>query len=294
LDTPHVAFSADQKVELAEALAAAGVPEIEIVAPSRVCGDLAFARRIREAGIPIITSGLIYAYGSRCAEEIRAASQWLNRFDLLMPLARFRKPAEPEAKIRLLKEMLALCSDTQVGVGAGFPHSTQTEIGLLLDISTEAVRSGARRITVYDTNGSGDPVRVQAMIRRLKKAVTVPVFFHGHNDLGLATANALAAVSAGAQGLDVTVNGLGDRAGNAALEQVALNLQLKGRDTGIVLGELRKLSALVERASGVAISKLAPITGEYIFQHRSPSHGEHPGLFLAYAPELVGFPERRD
>jgi homocitrate synthase NifV len=125
-------------------------------------------------------------------------------------------------------------------------------------------------------------------VKRLKEKLDIPLFFHGHNDLGLATANSLAAVFAGADGLDVTMNGLGDRAGNASLEQVVLNLHLKGFETGIILKDLKLLSESVEEASGIPVSKLAPVVGKHIFVHKSPGHLESPDLFEAFDPQLVG------
>jgi isopropylmalate/homocitrate/citramalate synthase len=158
-----------------------------------------------------------------------------------------------------------------------------------------AARSGARRIIVYDTNGSGDPFAVAALIRALiQRRLHADIFFHAHNDLGLAVANALAAVMEGAAGLDVTVNGLGDRAGNAALEPVAMALHLRGFATGIRLDRLRALSKTVEEASGVPVSKLAPVVGEYVLWHRSPSHLRKPGLFEAYDPALVNLERKID
>ena len=121
----------------------------------------------------------------------------------------------------------------------------------------------------------------------MKESVDVPLFFHGHNDLGLATANSLAAIYAGADGLDVTVNGLGDRAGNAAFEQVIVGLHRKGFHTGIRLQDLRLLSQTVAEESGVEVSKLAPVVGDYVFSHKSPGHLESPELFEAFNPKIV-------
>ena len=104
----------------------------------------------------------------------------------------------------------------------------------------------------------------------------------------MATANSLAAVYAGAEGLDVTMNGLGDRAGNASLEQVVLSLHLKGFETGIILKDLKSLSESVEKASGLRVSELAPVVGKNIFVHKSPGHLESPDLFEAFNPQLVG------
>jgi homocitrate synthase NifV len=101
---------------------------------------------------------------------------------------------------------------------------------------------------------------------------------------GSPPANALAAVLGGARGLDVTVNGLGDRAGNASLEQVAMALALRGFATGVVPERLCDASQLVAELSGVSVSKLAPVVGEFVFAHRSPGHLEVPlSEFEAFA-----------
>jgi homocitrate synthase NifV len=288
LDTPNVAFSLEQRVRIARHLARARISEVEVVAPSRVSQDLVFVRRLRAEGIDLRASGLIYAYSPDCAREVEEASASLDHFDLLMPVSPERAPEVRETKVHMLEEALSHASRLHSDVGAGFPHSLQCDPAFLLEIAEAAVRHGARRIVVYDTNGSGDPFAIAALIRRLcEQKFSASVFFHAHNDLGLATANSLAAVLAGAVGLDVTVNGLGDRAGNASLEQVALALHLKGFDTGIDLQELRSLSRVVEEESGVVVSKLAPVVGEYVLWHRSPSHLRKPGLFEAFDPQLI-------
>ncbi|MBW2533226.1 MAG: homocitrate synthase, partial [Deltaproteobacteria bacterium] len=154
-----------------------------------------------------------------------------------------------------------------------------------------AAAHGATRLTIYDTNGGADPFAVTELIGALRRAVPVSLelFFHAHDDLGLATANTLAAVLAGADGLDATVNGLGDRAGNCALEQIALLLHLKGFQTGIALAALRELCGAVAAESGVAVAPLAPVVGACCFAHKSPAHlDEGATLFEAYDPALLG------
>jgi isopropylmalate/homocitrate/citramalate synthase len=215
-------------------------------------------------------------------------SEHLDRVDLLMPASPKRKPYDQSSKINQLLKALDLSFHHLEDVGVGFPHSTQTGINFLLEISLKSAKRGAKRVTLYDTNGSSDPFEVYHLIKRLKKKLEIPLFFHGHNDLGLATANSLAAVYAGAEGLDVTVNGLGDRAGNASLEQVVLCLYLKGFETNVILQDLRRLSQMVEKESGVSLSELAPVVGKHIFVHKSPGHLENPDLFEAYDPEIIG------
>lgn len=288
LDTPNVSFTAAQRVVIARALARAGVVEAEMVAPSRVTGDLEFVGAVRAAGIKLQCSGLIYAYAKDCFGEIDRAAPALDHIDLLMPVSPERAPETREAKLRMLDDALAHATQRHADVGAGFPHSLQVDPGFLCEIAALAVQRGARRIVVYDTNGGSDPAAVTALVTTLRARVAgANVYFHAHNDLGLATANALAAVAAGARGLDVTVNGLGDRAGNAALEQVAMALHLKGIETGMDLRELGALCGTVADASGVAVAKLAPVVGEYVHWHRSPSHLRKPGLFEAFDPALV-------
>jgi isopropylmalate/homocitrate/citramalate synthase len=204
-----------------------------------------------------------------------------------MPVSPKRKPHDSNTKISLLLDALAYSLRYHSDVGVGFPHSTQVEVEFLFEISKEAVKNGAKRVTIYDTNGSSDPFSTLNLVKQLRTNLDVTLFFHGHNDLGLATANSLAAVYAGVDGLDVTVNGLGDRAGNASLEQVVLGLYLKGFNTGVKLEDLRRLSKTVEEESGVEVSKLAPVVGEYIFSHKSPSHLDNPGLFEPFDPQLV-------
>lgn len=289
LDVPDVNFSLGQKLEIARLLDQACVPEIEVVAPGKVFEDLEFVKRLKEERLRIKTSGLVYVYNPQYQVEIKEASRFLNRFDLLMPVSPKRRPYDKNVKISHLLEALSFSLNYLPEVGVGFPHSTQTEIDFLLEIGRESVNGGARRITIYDTNGNSDPFEIYALVKRLKDDSDVPLFFHGHNDLGLATANSLAAVYAGADGLDVTVNGLGDRAGNASLEQVVLSLHLKGFETVVTLQDLRRLSETVEEESGVKVSKLAPIVGKHIFVHKSPGHLENPDLFEAFDPQIVGF-----
>ena len=104
----------------------------------------------------------------------------------------------------------------------------------------------------------------------------------------MATANSLAAVLAGAGCLDVTINGLGDRAGNASLEQAAVVLRERGFEHGLRLDRLVSLSREVARMTGIPVPKLAPIVGEYAFRHRSPAHLRFPDLFEPFDPRLVG------
>ena len=284
-----MAFTEGERLRIARALAQAGVSEAEVVAPSSVREDLALVRALKRRGIPLRASGLVYANRPRCAQELdECVACGLDRLDLLMPLSAHREPRDPRQKIDRLLQALAHGASGRLEVGVGFPHAMQVDADFLLDIGRRAARAGAKRVTVYDTNGSADPFTARSLLGRLTREVGVSVFFHAHNDLGLATANSWAAVLGGAAGLDVTVNGLGDRAGNASLEQVATLLHLRGFETGVRLPELPRVSRLVARLSGVDVPALAPVVGAHVFTHKSPSHLAIPTEFEAFDPGLVG------
>jgi homocitrate synthase NifV len=287
MDTAQVEFSVEQRLKIMQLLDKANIPEAEIVAPGNVFGDMKFAEKLQEEKLRIKSSGLVYAYSSKCREEIEVSARHLDRINVLMPLSEKRKPYDPNDKTRDLLNILDYALAFQPDVGVGFPHAIQADIILLLEICQAAAEKGAKRLIIYDTNGGADPFEVNNLIRRLKEKFDVPICFHAHNDLGLATANSLSAVYAGAEILEVTVNGLGDRAGNASLEQIALCLHIKGIDTGIELPHLKTLSETVAQESGVDVPKLAPVVGDYVFQHKSPSHLETPELFEAFNPGIL-------
>jgi homocitrate synthase NifV len=129
-------------------------------------------------------------------------------------------------------------------------------------------------LRIADTVGIWNPFQTHAMLLSLRADVPeLPLGFHGHNDLGMATANTLAAVQAGVASVDVTVNGLGERAGNAPLEEVVMALRLTlNKACGIDAGRLCELSELVARASARPIPIAKPITGAGVFRHESGIH----------------------
>jgi homocitrate synthase NifV len=294
MDVPGVDFSTEQRLRIARLLDRARVPEIEVVAPGKITEDLPFAEKLRDEGLRIRTSGLVYSFSPTCGEDVVRLSGCLDRFDILMPVSEKRKPFDRGTKVRLLEETLELSLERLPDVGVGFPHSTQADQGFLEEISRASEEKGARRIVIYDTNGSADPSEVYELVGGLRQAVDVPLFFHGHNDLGLATANSLAAVQAGAHGLDTTVNGLGDRAGNASFEQLVMVLHLKGFNTGVSMGDLKELCEIVAEESGVEIHGLAPVLGKHVATHKSPGHLEIPELFEAFDPSRVGLDRKID
>ncbi len=287
LDVPGVTLTREQRTVLARSLAELRVPEVEFVAPGRFWEDVELLGTLDVEGLGFRTTGLLWAAGQDFPRQVRRAAQALHRFDILMPLSPGRPPQDPGEKARRIVEAARAALDLQVRAGVGFPHATQVEIAFLQDICGQAAREGIERITLYDTNGGADPFEVAERVRQVREAAKVPIGFHAHNDLGMATANSLAAVRGGATCLDVTVNGLGDRAGNASLEQVAVALSVRGVDHGLRLELLKELSSAVESMTGVRVSPLAPVVGSFAFVHKSPNHLGLSHLFEAFDPALV-------
>ncbi|HEX3055694.1 MAG TPA: hypothetical protein VHP82_06085 [Gaiellaceae bacterium] len=156
-----------------------------------------------------------------------------------------------------------------------------------------AVEAGASEVVVVDTLGIASPEAVADLVGRTVELVgDVPVHFHGHNDFGLATASAVAAVRAGARWVHGTINGMGERAGNANLGEVALTLRaLYGVESGLDLGRIRDVSSRVQELSGYALEPWKPVTGDTLFRRESgavASQFHDPPSIEPYSSELVG------
>ncbi len=274
-----------------------GVPEIEIGLPDGVtaCADL--SRFIRQRGLRIKPTGLVPCYGSRWRQQIDLAADCGLRIDVLVPTSdcllrnaeHYRMTADQI--VPRLTELIAYARSRGVPAGAALMDASRAPRERLLGI---VVKLDAERFVIYDSVGTILPWRMSALIKEVRQATKIPILVHCHNDHGMATANTLAALDAGAMAADVAVNGLGGRAGNAALEEVVMALeQLCGYTTGVDTKRLRELSAFVEKMTGITNSPLKPIVGRYCFAHAPVMHvrciaGGNPDAFEPFDPQRVG------
>jgi isopropylmalate/homocitrate/citramalate synthase len=172
--------------------------------------------------------------------------------------------------------------------------TTRTDLDYLKKLLKVGVEAGANRVRVYDTLGILNPPATRFWIQELKKAVNVPIQYHCHDDFGCAVANTCAAVEGGAEIVDLVVNGLGDRAGNCAMEETVMALECLYRiNTGFKLEKLMDLSRLVEGITKIALPKNKPIVGANTFIHEADIHvaailSGYSNTFEPYKPELVG------
>ncbi|HMW50338.1 MAG TPA: homocitrate synthase, partial [Cellvibrionaceae bacterium] len=158
-------------------------------------------------------------------------------------------------------------------VCVGMEDASRADMEFILQVADAASDAGAARLRFGDTVGIMEPFSVHSKISRLRASCDLELEMHAHDDFGLATANPLAAVAGGATHINTTVNGLGERAGNAPLEECVLALKhLHGIDTGVDSKGVPALSQLVERASGRAVGWQKSIVGPGVFTHEAGIH----------------------
>ena len=175
--------------------------------------------------------------------------------------------------------------------------ATRTDINFLIKVMKTAEASGAYMINIPDTIGVMNPISMYNFINEIKKRINIKISVHCHNDFGMATANTLAAVMAGADEVQVTVNGIGERAGNAALEEVVLAMHaFTGCETKINIDMIPETSNYISMVSGIKIQKNKAIVGENAFSHESGIHVHglinNPETYEAIDPEMLGIKRR--
>ena len=271
---PGVAFTTAEKVAIARALARAGVPEIEAGTPAMGREEITAIRAIVEAELPLTTIAWCRMLKGDVDAAIEAGVSMVN---VSVPVSDVQIAAKLGGKrsnaIDMVKRVVDYARSKDLAVAVGGEDSSRADVGFLIEIIAAAKAAGARRFRIADTLSVLDPDASFALMAALRATTDLELEFHGHDDLGLATANTLAAVKAGATHASVTVIGLGERAGNAPLEEVAVALgQLYGRKTGIVLSELGNVATIVAAAAARTIPLNKAIVGDHVFTHESGIH----------------------
>jgi 2-isopropylmalate synthase len=285
--SPGISLDVAEKLEIAEQLARLNVDYIEAGFPVASQGDFeavqAIARTVGRDGGPVI-AGLSRTHLSdvdRCWAALQDASR--ARIHVFISTS----PQHMEHMLKMNEAQVK--AETAAGVSRAREHTddvefspqdaTRTPLDFMMEVLKIAVDSGATTLNIPDTVGYGIPWDFGALIQYVRRQISGDYILstHCHNDLGLAVANSLAGVQGGARQIEVCVNGLGERAGNAALEEVVMALKIRpdcfpGLETGVRTEELARTSRLVSRLTGYPVQFNKAVVGRNAFRHESGIH----------------------
>ena len=291
--TVGVVLDPEQKFEIARLLDDLGIDRIEAGFPRVSQDDWDAVKLISDAGL----RAEIWGFSRAVPADLEALVELGVRASVIeSPISDLKLDAIGVSRERMLERITAAMRfAAEHGIHAAFfgVDSTRAAPDFYEQVYTAAVDAGAKEVAVVDTLGIASPEAVADLVGRTVDWVgpDVPVHFHGHNDFGLATAAAVAAVQAGASWVHGTINGMGERAGNANLGEVALTLRaLYGVESNLRLEQLREVSERVRELSGYALEPWKPVTGETLFRRESgavASQFHDPPSIEPYSSELV-------
>jgi homocitrate synthase NifV len=277
---PGVAFNLEEKLTIARLLAEMGIPELEVGIPAMGKQEIDQIRQLVKLDLPVQLSCWCRAKRQDLEQAQKAA---VKRVHIAFPVSKLQIRILNKSVEWVFEQLRQLIGDAKQRfeyVSVGALDASRADVHFLHRFAQAVDKSGGDRLRIADTVGILNPSQTGKLIGELVSLVPrLDLEFHGHNDLGMATANTLAAIDAGARAVSVTVNGLGERAGNAALAEVVMATQLTlGRTTGVRTAELFRLSELVAAAARRVLPEDKPIIGANVFRHESGIHGH--GLLL--------------
>jgi isopropylmalate/homocitrate/citramalate synthase len=292
--TVGVVLSPENKLEIARALAEAGIDRIEAGFPRVSDEDWRAIELILEADL----EAEIWGFSRAVRTDVEALVELGLRASVIeSPVSDGKLAAlgvSRQTMVERIRSAVSYAAENRIRVAFFGVDSSRAEIEFLRRAYETAVEAGAAEVVVVDTLGIATPEAAAFLVGEIADRVgpDVPVHWHGHDDFGLATAAAVAAVQAGASWVHGTVNGMGERAGNADLVEVALALEaLYGIPTRLRPERARELSRLVQQLSGTPLAPWKPVTGENLFIRESgavAAQFHDPPAIEPYSSDLVG------
>lgn len=303
--TPGVNFSIKDKVAIAKQLEKWGISAIEAGFPAASPDSFEAVKQIAAAMTKTAVTGLARSVKSdidACYEALKDAKYpQCHVFIATSPIHReFKLKKSKEEILEVIKEHVTYARQYFDIVEFSPEDATRTELDYLLQVVQTAVDAGATYINIPDTVGFTTPTEFghifEYLIENVKSDRDIIFSPHCHDDLGMATANTLASIKNGAGRIEGTVNGIGERAGNVALEEVAVALKIRedyfNATSDIILNETVNTSAMVSRFSGIPVPKNKAVVGGNAFSHESGIHQDgvlkNPLTYEIITPELVG------
>jgi len=292
--TAGVVFSKAEKIQIARTLDEIGVYQIEAGVPVMGGDEAEAIKAITKLKLKASIMGWNRAVISdvetslRCGVDAVAISISTSDIHIQYKLQKTR-----EWVLENMAKATEFTKKEGVYISVNAEDASRTDMDFLIQFATVAKQAGADRLRFCDTVGIMDPFKMYDMIKTLMENVSIPIEMHTHNDFGMATANTLAGIKAGATFAGVTVNGLGERAGNAALEEVVMALKyLWNIDLGVKTERFRELCECVARASARPLPPSKAIVGTNVFAHESGIHVDgvlkYSHTYEVFNPEDVG------
>jgi homocitrate synthase NifV len=292
--TAGVVFSLDEKIQIARSLDEIGVGEIECGIPAMGSDEQVSVKALVDLGL----NARLITWNRAVITDIQSSIDCgVKAVDISLSVS----DIHIEHKLRKdrvwvkeqLKRALDFAKRHDLYVSVGGEDSSRADLTFLAELMAISRDLGADRFRFCDTLGILDPFTTYDKVRSLIESVDLDLEVHTHNDLGMATANAVAGIRAGAKFVNTTVNGLGERAGNAALEEVVMALKHAcNTDLSIDTGRFVELSKLVGQASCRPVPEWKAVVGEKVFSHESGLHADgvlkSPGNYEGYDPAEVG------
>ena len=292
--TAGVVFANEEKVQIARMLDRLGVHQIEAGIPA-MGGD---EKRAIKAIVDLGLSASILAWNRAVIDDIKhsldcgvdavAISISASDIHITQKLKRDRNWV-----LDSIKRAVEFAKARGLYVSVNAEDASRADPEFLVEFARTAAEAGADRLRYCDTVGVLDPFETYFRIKSLRQEVDIPIEMHTHNDFGMAVANALAGLKAGATYVNTTVNGLGERAGNASLEELIMGLKYcEGVDLGFHTAMLRELCAYVARAAGRPLPPTKPVVGDSLFVYESEGRASgvvrDPFTYEIFLPSEVG------
>jgi 2-isopropylmalate synthase len=308
--SPGVNLNTQEKVEIGLQLEKLGVDRIEAGFPAASPGDLAAVNAVARA----IRNASVIGLARSREQDIDAVKEALKGAqDPCIHLFLATSPIHRKHKLRMEKQQVLEAAESAIRYAKKYfdkiefspEDAGRTELDFLAEVTAMAIRAGATVVNIPDTVGFMSPSEFGNIFKTLKEQVPgiekIQLSAHCHDDLGMATANALAAVLNGADQIEGTINGIGERAGNTSLEEVAMALETRQEfyqaKTSLVLGEIYRTSRLVSKLTGMVVPGNKAIVGANAFAHESGIHQDgmlkEKTTYEIMSPETIGLKESK-